>query len=413
MKLFSFAASLAIVLACATPTQAALFDVEAKITATDAAAGDWFGRSVSISGNTALVGAPRDDDGGWSSGSAYLFDVTTGNQIAKLTADDAEEDDRFGHAVAISGNTALVGALRDDDGGDDSGSAYLFDVPTGNQLAKLTAADAAAFDLFGSSVAISGNTALVGAQWGSGAAYLFDATTGNQLAKLTPADAAGGDEFGISVAISGNTALVGAVHDDDGGFSSGSAYLFDVTTGNQLAKLTADDAAAFDSFGISVAISGNTALVGAFQDDDGGTNSGSAYLFDVNTGNQIAKLTATDSAAGDKFGSAVALSGNSALVGDGTYADYYGGSDSATAYLFDATTGKQLAKLTAADDTEGDLFGSSVAISSNTALVGASGNDDGGDFSGSAYLFENVVPEPSTLLLSTVACTGLFFRRNR
>ncbi len=105
-------------------------------------------------------------------------------------------------------------------------------------------------------------------------------TTGNQLAKFTASDAAAGDLFGFSVAISGNTALVGARWDDDGGPKSGSAYLFDVTTGNQIAKLTADDAATDDIFGFSVAISGNTALVGAFRDDDGGSDSGSAYLFE-------------------------------------------------------------------------------------------------------------------------------------
>ncbi|NOY42289.1 MAG: hypothetical protein GXP26_10690, partial [Planctomycetes bacterium] len=148
------------------------------------------------------------------------------------------------------------------------------------------ASDAATFDLFGISVAISGNTALLGASWdddggnSSGSAYLFDVTTGNQIAKLTAADAAANDYFGISVAISGNTALVGAYRDDDAGNASGSAYLFDVTTGNQIAKLTASDAAAFDEFGDSVAINGNTALVGAVWDGDAGFNSGSAYLFE-------------------------------------------------------------------------------------------------------------------------------------
>ncbi len=355
MKNLKWIASLVIVLSCTASTQAALFDFETKLTAADAAADVQFGRFVAISGNTALVSAVGDD-GGNSSGSAYLFDVTTGNQIAKLTADDATAGDTFGWSVAISGNTALVGAVGDDDGGNASGSAYLFDVTTGNQIAKLTADDAMAGHLFGRSVAISGNTALVGALGAD--AYLFDVTTGNQIAKLTADDATAVDSFGRSVAISGNTALVGASGDDDAGISSGSAYLFDVTTGNQIAKLTADDAAAGDAFGFSVAISGNTAIVGAFLDDDAGISSGSVYLFDVTTGNQLAKLTADDAAVGD-------------------------------------------------------LFGSSVAISGNTVVVGASEDDDGGRASGSAYLFENIIPEPSTLLLSTLACMGIFLRRNR
>ena len=231
------------------PAWAGRFDVETKLTASDAAAEDDFSVSVAISGNTVIVGAEDDDDAGSSSGSAYLFDVTTGNQLFKLTASDGAEDDWFGRSVAISNDTAIVGAINDDDAGSKSGSAYLFDVTTGNQLFKLTASDAAEGDRFGTSVAISGNTAIVGA-WldnhvanGAGSAYLFDVTTGIELFKLTASDAAADDRFGVAVGISGNTAVVGAYGDDDAGSSSGSAYLFDVTTGDQILKLTASDAA--------------------------------------------------------------------------------------------------------------------------------------------------------------------------
>ncbi len=418
MKSFNFVTSflaLAIVLGCTATTQAAPLDLETKITSDDASADDWFGRSVAISGNTAIVGADRDVDAGIFSGSAYLFNATTGSQLAKLTADDAAEGDFFGSSVAISGNTAIVGAVGDDDdggGGDNSGSAYLFDLTTGNQI-KLTADDAATFDGFGVSVAISGNTAIVGAWFdddggsNSGSAYLFNATTGSQIAKLTATDAAAGDVFGFSVAISGNTAIVGAFRDDDGANSSGSAYLFDLTTGNQI-KLTADDAAADDLFGSSVAISGNTAIVGAVRNDDGSNNSGSAYLFDVATGNQLAKLTATDAAEDDEFGRSVAISGDTAIVG--AWLDE--GTNPGSAYLFDVPTGDQLAKFRSGDVASGDQFGVSVAISGNTAIVGAWLDDDGGSNSGSAYLFENI-PEPSTLLLGTMAAVGLLMRRIR
>ena len=209
----------------------------------------------------------------------------TWTETSKLTADDGAAFDEFGTSVGISGNTAIVGAWFDDDDGSGSGSAYLFDTTTGNQLFKLTAGDGAGGDSFGWSVASSGTTAIVGARLddddgaSSGSAYLFDETTGAQLAKLTAADAAAGDNFGLSVGISGNTAIVGANLSDDDGTSSGSAYLFDVTTGAQIAKLTASDAASFDQFGNSVGISGTTTIVGAAGDDDGGTNSGSAYVF--------------------------------------------------------------------------------------------------------------------------------------
>jgi len=335
------------------PAWAGRFDVETKLTASDAAAEDDFSVSVAISGNTVIVGAEDDDDAGSSSGSAYLFDVTTGNQLFKLTASDGAEDDWFGRSVAISNDTAIVGAINDDDAGSKSGSAYLFDVTTGNQLFKLTASDASRYDWFGTSVAISGNTAIVGKTGGddggslSGSAYLFDVTTGNQLLKLTASDAAPEDRFGTSVAIGGNTAIVGAQHNDDSGSDSGSAYLFDVTTGNQLFKLTASDAAEGDRFGTSVAISGNTAIVGAWLDNHVANGAGSAYLFDVTTGIELFKLTASDAAADDRFGVAVGISGNTAVVG--AYGDDDAGSSSGSAYLFDVTTGDQILKLTASD----------------------------------------------------------------
>ncbi len=342
-----------------------------------------------------------------------------GDQLAKLTAADTTSRDNFGWSVAISGNAALVGAPYDDDAGRSSGSAYLFDVTTGSQLLKLIASDATLGDIFGWSVAISGNTALVGAHGdddngsSSGSAYLFDVTTGSQLAKLTVSDAAADDRFGASVAISGNTALVGAYGDDDGGERSGSAYLFDVTTGEQLAKLTAADAAAYDQFGWAVAISGNTALVGAWGNDDAGDRAGSAYLFDITTGEQLAKLTASDAAAGDDFGCSVAISDGTALVG--AYGDDDGGIGSGSAYLFDASdplAPVQLHKLTVSNGSAFDQFGGSVAISGNTALVGAYSDDDDAGDSGSAYLF-STVPEPDTLalLLTGLAAVAVLRRR--
>jgi hypothetical protein len=314
-----------------------------KLTASDAAAFDWFGSSVALSGNTAIVGAFQDDDAGNKSGSAYLYDFSDPCSIieTKLTASDATGGDEFGFSVAISGTTAIVGARWDDD----AGSAYLYDFndPCNITETKLTASDAATLDEFGISVAISGTTALVGAHWdddagsASGSAYLFDVAIGSQIAKLTASDAAAGDYFGESVAISGSTALVGATGDDDAGSDSGSAYLFDVSdpcNPVEIAKLTASDADLGDEFGISVAISGSTAIVGAEDNDDAGTDSGSAYLYDFSDPCSITetKLTASDAAANDAFGASVAISGATALVG--ARLDDDAGTDSGSAYLF-------------------------------------------------------------------------------
>ena len=369
---------------------AALDDPLYKLLPKDSAASDRFGESVATNGAIAIIGARSNDDNGDNSGSAYIFDISTGQQLFKLLPNDGAAFDNFGISVAISGTTAIVGAFGDDDNGEASGSAYLFDTTTGLQLAKLLPTDGALLEFFGWSVGISGDTAIVGAYRDgdngsqSGSAYLFDTLTGLQIgAKLLPNDGATGDIFGYSVAISSTTAIVGAQGDNDNGSVSGSAYLFDISTGLQIAKLLANDGAADDRFGFSVAISGTIAIVGASLNDDNGDISGSAYLFDTDTNLQIAKLLPNDGAAGDQFGRSVAISGATAIVG--AWRDDDNGSDSGSAYLFD-TTGTQISKLLPDDGAAGDWFGQSVAISGAIALVGAELDDDNGSDSGSVYL---------------------------
>jgi hypothetical protein len=405
-----------IVLVCASavPARSGLGNELFKLTAADPAPKS-FANSISVSGNTAIVGAHSDyNHAASSAGAAYLFDVATGQQAFKLTASDAAEHDIFGLSVAISGNLGIVGAPGDDDGGDASGSAYLFNVVTGQQLFKLTASDARGGRIFGTSVAISGNRAIVGAPWNDvgvhlGSAYLFDVTTGQEQFKLTAPDANPPffhDKFGSSVAIGGNTAIVGDPLDNDAGVASGAAYLFDVTTGQQLFKLTASDAASGDEFGGRVAISGNTAIVGALGDRNVGAHSGSAYLFDVITGQELMKLTASDAAAGNYFGISVAISGNLAVIGASRDA---AGINDGSAYLFDVTTGHELAKLTASDAEAGDEFGGSVTISGNLAVIGAPEADQ---FYGAAYVF-SIVPEPASLALLALGVPILFWRKSR
>ena len=242
-----------------------------KLTASDGAAGDELGHDSAISGDRAIVGARLDGDRGSQPGSAYLFDVTTGQEPFKLTASDGLWGDEFGRSVSISGDRAIVGSPFDDDYGLDSGSAYIFDVTTGQELFQLIASDAALGDRFGYRVSINGDRALVAATGNdddgsnSGSAYIFDVTTGQELFKLIASDAAAGDGFGHGAAISGDRAILGAVSDDDGGSFSGSAYIFDVTTGQELFKLTASDGAEGDEFGSSVSISGDRAIVGAWH----------------------------------------------------------------------------------------------------------------------------------------------------
>ena len=265
----------------------------------------------------------------------------------KIEAGDAADADNFGYAVAISGDYSIVGAYLKDDAGSNSGSAYIFQRNGENwqQTAKLTAADAAEYDYFGSSVSISGDYSIVGAYGNddagsqSGSAYIFQRNGENwqQTDKLTAADAASDDRFGYSVSISGDYCLVGAYNNDDAGSNSGSAYIFkrNVENWQQTAKLTAADAASGDWFGCSVSISGDYCLVGAYFNDDAGSESGSAYIFKRNGEDwqQTAKLTAADAASGDWFGCSVSISGDYCLVG--AYGEDTPGSDSGAAYLYD------------------------------------------------------------------------------
>jgi outer membrane protein assembly factor BamB len=208
-------------------------------------ASDQFGYSVAISGNSAIVGAYWEDDAsGTQSGKAYIFDVTTGSLVHTLDNPNAystSTNDQFGYSVAISGNSAIVSAhIEDDAGGTSSGKAYIFDVTTGSLVHTLDNPNA-----YSTSVS---------------------------------------DYFGISVAISGNLAIVGAyLEGDAGGTNSGKAYIFDVTTGSLVHTLDNPNAYSTsfqDYFGYSVAISDNYAIVGArYEDDAGGTNSGKAYIF--------------------------------------------------------------------------------------------------------------------------------------
>ncbi|MGI9256961.1 MAG: fibronectin type III domain-containing protein, partial [Salinispira sp.] len=291
-----------------------------ELTADDGANGDYFGYSVAVDGDTAIVGAYGDES---STGSAYVFtrSGSTWTQQPKLTADDGAGSDYFGYSVAVHGDTAIVGAWGDDSS---TGSAYVF-TRSGSawtQQPKLTASDKLTSDRFGTSVAVDGNTAIVGAyrdESSTGSAYVFTRSGSAwppQQQKLTADDdGAINDNFGISVAVDGNTAIVGAYGDES---STGSAYVFtrSSSTWTRQQKLTADDGAASDWFGYSVAVDEDTdtAIVGAYQDE---SSTGSAYVFtrSSSTWTEQKKLTADDGADEDSFGTSVAVDGDTAIVG--------------------------------------------------------------------------------------------------
>ena len=336
----------------------------AHLTASDPADDDEFGYSVDVDGDTIVVGARQaDHDPGvvGDTGAVYVFTKpdtgwADGNETAKLTAYSPVARDEFGISVAVDGETILVGAHQDDHNGTDAGAAYLFTRPyTGwadsPETTKLIPADGAPGDQFGISVAVDGNMAVIGANKDddngddSGSAYVFTKVSGgwSQRAKLTASDGEAGDEFGISVAVDDDTAVIGANKDDDNGDDSGSAYVFTRPDtgwagGTEAAKLTASDGAADDEFGISVAVDGDTIVVGANKDDHNGDDSGSAYVFvkpDAGwaDGTETAKFTAPDGAAGDRYGHSVGASGDNVLVGAPSLDSTENSGGSGAAYL--------------------------------------------------------------------------------
>jgi cyclophilin family peptidyl-prolyl cis-trans isomerase len=387
-----------------------------KVTASDGNAGDWLGFAVSIDADYAILGAPGDNN---STGVAYIFKYNNGNwvQQEKLTASDGAAGDYFGGSVSISANHAIIGAPGDDNY---TGSAYIFECNDGNwtQQAKLLAYQGIPGDWFGQSVSVSGDCAIVGAFLYSvvathdGAAFIYYRNQNNDINSwglqmgLSPSDAAANNYFGYSVSINGEYTLIGAIGNDPCSSYpnfTGSAYIYkyDETSSTapwaQWAKLTASDGAKLDKFGWSVSTDGYYAIVGAILNDEKGTGAGAAYIFepneiDPNNWVQTAKLTASDANAGDYFGCSVAIGGGHAIVG--AYHNGDNGTNSGSAYIFECNeinpdNWNQTAKLTASDANTGDYFGCSVAIGTGRrAVVGAYGNDDRGSESGSAYILK-------------------------
>ena len=327
---------------------------EQKLTAYDGASYDLFGQSVAIDGDTLVVGAPQDD---WyfenDRGSAYVF-VRSGSSWSKqdkLLASDADAGDYFGRSVAISGDTVVVAAPGDNVGSNNGqGSAYVFvrSSLSWSLQQQLIAANGMAYDDFGRSVGVSGDTVVVGvpkhdvgSSTNQGTAFVFvrSGQTWSQQQQLTAADGAAYDDFGRSVAISGETLVVGAYVDHISNHADqGSAYVFvrSASVWSQQQHLVANDGAANDWFGFSVAISGDTIVVGAPGDSIGSSSArGSAYVFvrSNQTWSQHQKLTANDGAALDWFGFSVATSGGTAAIG--AYGDKVGSdNDQGSVYIF-------------------------------------------------------------------------------
>lgn len=445
-----------------------IFTQRSYLKASNTRAGDLFGSSVAVDGKTIVVGAAEEDGIDVDSGAAYVFtfDGADWTEQAYLKASNASAGNKFGASVAISGDTLVVGAPQENGGGTAAGAAYVFvrNGDTWSQHAYLKAANVDAHDRFGSSVSISGTTVLVGAPGedsfstsintsasnnganSAGAAYVFLRNGGSwtQQAYLKPSNTGADDRFGYSVSLSGDSAAVGALDEDGGSIgvngavnndkaNSGAAYVFFRvgTAWSQQAYIKASNPDIGDQFGTAVSINVDTLAVGAPHEDswavdvDGddslngppGTNgaeSGAAYIFkrDGLVWSQEAYVKAQYPKEIDYFGSSLAVSGNALVVGalnessdvtgiNGNGANNYNALDSGAAYVYlrDDVTWTREAYLKATNADAFDYFGNSVAVSGGTIVVGAfredsvstgvGGNeeDDSEADSGAVYVF--------------------------
>lgn len=373
------------------------WEQEAKLMADEPAIDDRMGFVVALDGDTAVAGAPDHVTGGLARGAAYVFALSgdTWVQQAKLVPDEGGQMyEHLGHAVAISEDSAIVGAWsRASGAGRPGGAAYVF-VREGSswiQQARLSTPPLDYVDELGWSVDIDGDTAVVGAPrdgeaaTNAGAAYVFTRTGASWTLqqKLVLEGATTPEYFGKSVSISGTTILVGAsaVHS-----YTGAAYVFvwDGSRWSQQARLAADDGDEQDYFGEAVAVSGDTAVIGARGDGAGNDDHGSAYVF-TRVGvewRQVSKLYALDAAGGHAFGYDVDIDGSAIAVGSRH-------AEAAYVYRWDGSSWTpEETRLVGEDTEEFDSFGYGVGISGDRVLVGAPTAYGGRRFAGAAYVFD-------------------------
>ncbi len=389
-----------------------------KLTASDGSESDAFGAgyifgslttlagsALAVDGDTLLVGAQWHDHAGPIVGAVYVFERSGGAWIEadEWLASDASDGDAFGYAVAIDGDLAAVSAVFKSVGGTQQGAAYVFERGAGGwvEAARLTASDGAAYDWFGTSIDVAAGRVFVGAPghddagMSSGAVYVFERTVigWSETAKLLTVGGQTGDELGISVAAEGDTVVAGAYR--RGTVVWGGAVLaFSYSQGawSQVQELVPLYVAVGDQFGISVAIGDGRILAGSRFEDPSAVSPGLVYIFEPLPGGgwiEDGLLSPSDGVFGDWFGFTLAFDGERALVGSprAETVDYSAGA----AYVFERSVGwAETAKLVASDTAGYDSFGLAVAVDGESLVVGAPFHDDLGDNSGAAYVFASL-----------------------
>jgi hypothetical protein len=381
------------------------FATQDIILADDGKTGDSFGYDVAIDGNTALVGAFKADiDGVTDVGAAYVYVLGDNGwkKQAKLVANPAFADDTLGGKVALKNNVAMLGVMLRDNKGKDSGAVVSFEREANvwKQRQIFTAPDAKPGDAFGQSIALTKNYLVIGAPRNdvlgddAGAAYIYkrENDTWRYRTKITANDGVAGDLFGISVAIDGNTILVGADLHDEKAVNAGAVYVYvlEENKWKQEAKLMASDGGKTDIFGVRVALSENTALISARRDDteELGVDAGSAYIFvrDGSAWTQQVKLTSPDGQADDRFGRGVALSSDIAIISAMNHDA--NGSNTGALYVYEKgfSGWRYTSKFVAKSSMPDDKFGWNVGLSNDVAIIATPNHDAKGQESGAVFI---------------------------
>ena len=351
--------------------------------------GEHFGTSVAGIGMKVLVGAPAAQAAGVDVGTAYLFDARTGRLLLTFQKPAPSGGEQFGLTVAAAGDDVLIGAPTDDQGG----RVYLFDGNTGTLLRTFADPAAQTDDQFGAAIAWADGKVLIGApgdQTGglvdAGAAYLFDTTTGDRLQTLrAQPQSSRGTQFGSAVATTGSRLLIGAPRDDFGPRDGGAAYLFDAA-GTFLQIFLHPDARAGDRFGSALAIAGNSFVMGApLRNTAGSSNSGEVFVFDEQDGTIIRNLPRPATARGEGFGSHIAMLGGDVLVGAPN--DDLSAVNGGTAFLYDTATGGNRWTFESPRSGRADRFGTSIASTGALIIVGAPKDDQSAQDAGTAFVF--------------------------
>lgn len=369
-----------------------------------------FGAAVATSEKWIVVGEPYNNDVEDDAGAAHVFSATTGRYLRKLVGNEIADGFEFGFSVAVCGDIAVVGAPGDNASGVASGAVYVFNLRNGRQLLRVEPETPMAGQQYGRSVAVGHDRILIGSPLPTntpGTAYVVDLDTGDELAALSASNESTGARFGWSVALCGNFGLVGApVGDSDTSFNTGSAYLFDLETGNELYVLGAAVPSASAGFGSSVSLGSGYAVIGAPRDNEAGSEAGAAYVFDMIGGTELRKLIPNQAYQTWRFGNSVSISGAMVLIGE-YYSSFpedpeLAAQNIGTALLFDLETGAEIRRFKARDWDYGDEFGYAVALCGDNAVIGAPFDNDLGADSGSVYFHRNLSSSRPFLTLAKV-----------